>query len=135
MNIILTVADHEQNGFVALATWNGLPEPEARALISAIDASISDEAEPDIKTAAFTFILDLINGDDDILDTGSRCLPTQIAMAIAPAEVQRWLNERPAPDSVFHQRPPILSIAALSISRLSNTHSNPMTARRPHHVD
>ena len=135
MNIILTVADHEQNGFVALAAWNDLPEAQTRAIISAIDASISDEAEPDIKTAPFTFILDLMNGDEDLLDTGTRCLPMQIAMAIAPAQVQRWLNERPAPDSVFHQRPPIRSIAALSISRLSNTHSNPTTARKPHHVD
>ncbi len=115
MNIVLTVADHEQNGFVALAAWNDLPEAEARALISAIDASISDEAEPDNKTAPFTFILDLINGDQDLLDTGDRFLPMQIAMAIAPAEVQWWLNERPVPDSVCHQKTPILSIAALSI--------------------
>jgi hypothetical protein len=135
MNIILTVADHEQNGFVALAAWNDLPEPQARALISAIDGSISDEAEPDSKTASFTFILDLMNGDEDLLDTGSRFLPTQLAMAIAPDQVRGWLNARPVPDSVFHRRPPILSIAALSICFPSDTLSNPTTARRLHHVD
>lgn len=112
--IILTVADHEQNGFVSLAQWPGLTEDQARHIIDAIDAGISDEAEPDIKTAPFTFILDLMDdGNGDLFDTGKRMLPMQVAMSLAPEQVRHWLDERPDPDSVIRRAVPTASRAAL----------------------
>lgn len=99
--VILTAADHEKNGFVALTQWTELTETQAREFIAATDALVSDESEPDIKFAPFTFILDLMEGPYDCIDTGKRCLPTQVAMSLAPDEVRRWLEERPDPDSVI----------------------------------
>ena len=99
--VVLTVADHEQNGFVSLAKWSGLTEAEALEFISATDASVCDESEPDIKTAPFTFIMDLMDDNGDLIDNGKRMLPTQTAMALAPEQVRQWLEERPEPDSVM----------------------------------
>lgn len=112
-SVVLTVADHEQNGFVALARWPTLTKTEARGFIEAIDRSITDDAEPDHKTDAFTFILDLCEGYDTI-DNGKRNLPLQTAMSLAPEQVQDWLIERPIPDSVICRRIPIANRAALS---------------------
>lgn len=112
--IILTVADHERNGFVHLAQWNGLSEAQARTIIAHYDGLVDDDAEPDIDTAAFTFILDLMSDDEaTLIDTGKRLLPLQVAMAVAPAAVRAWLEERPDPDSVFHRRVPLLPLMAL----------------------
>lgn len=108
MHVVLTVADHDQNGFVALARWPTMPETEARAFIAAQDARVDDENEPDIKTASFTFILDLMEANGDCLDTGTRCLPTQVAMSLAPDPVRRWLDERPDPNSVMNRHIPTL---------------------------
>ena len=102
-HVTLIVGDHEQKGFVTLAMFNLTTEAAARAFISAVDDGISDETEPDIKTAPFTFGLDLNQGND-ILDTGKRCLPLQTAMRFAPDAVQAWLNERPDPNSVMHRQ-------------------------------
>ena len=105
--IVLTAADHEQNGFVSLAKWSNLSEMQARAFIDVTDASISDDAEPDIKTAPFTFILDLMDDSNwDCIDTGKRSLPMQVAMSLAPDEVRRWLDERPEPDCVINRAVP-----------------------------
>ena len=98
-SVVLTVADHDQNGFVALGHWSELTEAEARDFIRRMDDQISDEMEPDNETAAFSFILDLWCGSDCI-DNGERILPTQIAMSLAPSQVRAWLDERPDPDSV-----------------------------------
>ncbi|MGN6537589.1 MAG: hypothetical protein ACTHKQ_17905 [Mesorhizobium sp.] len=114
MHVVLTVADHEQNGFVALAQWSNLSEKQARAFIDKQDAAVSDESEPDINTAAFTFILDLMESDGDCIDTGKRQLPTQIAMSLAPAQVSRWLDERPFPDAVINRVVPEVGRAALA---------------------
>lgn len=104
---MLTVADHDQNGFVAIAKWSRLSGAQARAFIASQDAAVSDDSEPNIKTAAFTFILDLVDEKSgDIMDTGKRCLPTQIAMSLAPDQVRRWLEERPDPDSVINRAVP-----------------------------
>lgn len=96
----LTVGDHEQNGFVHLARWQFQDEPTARSFIAAENAAIPDGAEPDHKTDAFTFILDLHEGArcDNMVDN-SRNLPMQSAMRLAPDQVRHWLDERPEPDS------------------------------------
>lgn len=107
-HIILTVADHDQNGFVALARSPAMTEAEARAFIEAKDALVTDESEPDIATGPFTFILDLMEANGDCIDTGKRCLPTQIAMSLAPEQVRQWLDERPDPDSVMDRHIPTL---------------------------
>lgn len=109
----LTVADHDRNGFVSLAEWGPLPEQDARRFIAAIDAMVSDDAEPDIKTAPFTFILDLVAPNEDLIDTGKRHLPTQTAMSLAPEQVQHWLSARPDPDSVFHRTVDVLPLGGL----------------------
>lgn len=109
MHVVLTVADHEQNGFVALARWPDMPEADARTFIATEDASITDENEPDIKTGPFTFILDLIDANGDMIDNSKRCLPTQNAMALAPEQVRRWLAERPVPDDVLGNAIPLLA--------------------------
>jgi len=106
-SVVLTAADHDQNGFVSLAKWIGMSESTARNFIAGIDAEVSDESEPDIKTVAYTFILDLWDGRDCI-DNGKRVLPTQIAMSLAPDQVRDWLLERPDPDSVVDRPIPIL---------------------------
>lgn len=111
-SVVLTAADHDQNGFVALAVWPHITEREARAFIARADACVCDNAEPDVKTAAFTFILDLWRGSDCI-DNGKRHLPTQVAMSLAPEQVRAWLDERPDPDSVIERRIPIMSVAEM----------------------
>jgi hypothetical protein len=110
MHIELTVADHDKNGFVSLARWPAMSEAEALAVLAGIDAEISDEIEPDIKTANFTFILDLRHGSE-LVDTGKRLLPTQVAMRLAPDHVRRWLDERPEPDEVINRRIPMINTA------------------------
>ena len=107
-SLTLTAADHRQNGFVALARWTGLSEAEARARIAAIDAMVSDDSEPDIASADFTFILDLHDPRLDLIDNGKRCLPSQIAMMLAPDQVQQWLADRPDPDSTLCTLIPVL---------------------------
>jgi hypothetical protein len=112
--VVLTVADHDKNGFVHIARWPNLSEVDARSFIAAVDSEIDDDAEPDIKTASHTFILDLCAGRYEIIDNGKRLLPTQVAMSLAPDHVQAWLNERPEPDSVINRRIPIGPLAVLS---------------------
>lgn len=112
MNIILTVADHEQNGFVALAQWSGLSEEEGNHIIAAVNAAIPDEAEPDAATEPYTFILDLMDGAHTRIDE-SRLLPMQLAMRVAREQVTYWLEDRPVPDLVSNKVPPTLSITNL----------------------
>lgn len=118
MKIQLTAADHEQNGFVTLAQWLVADEALARRIVSQIDGTISDEQEPDIRTAPFTFILDLVDANSDLVDTGLRQLPLQVAMRLAPEQVQDWLNSRPDPDAVFHRKVPTLPAERLIASAL-----------------
>lgn len=98
--VTLTVADHEQNGFVALARWNFPKEVAARAFIAAENAAIPDGAEPDHRDpdVAFNFILDLHDERGDTVDD-SRNLPLQSVMRLAPDQVREWLTERPDPDT------------------------------------
>jgi hypothetical protein len=105
-SIVLTVADHEKNGFVTLAKTNRITEEEARRFISAVDDVVDPEAEPGAD-ASFAFVADLVSGDGDLVDTGTRLLPLQLAMAIAPEAVSTWLEERPDPNRVMH-RPPLM---------------------------
>ncbi|MBZ9759431.1 hypothetical protein LB553_00830 [Mesorhizobium sp. CA8] len=107
-HVVLTVADFEQNGFVALAQWSGLSEEAARSFIAEQDAAVSDDAEPDSDTAPFAFILDLMTPNGDCVDNGKRMLPTQVAMSLAPEQVRLWLEERPDPDSAMYRRVPEL---------------------------
>lgn len=100
--VVLTVADHDANGFIGLCSFRFSSEAEARAAIKSIDDRITDEMEPDIKTAPFTFILDLTEPtENDCVDNGRRLLPTQEAMRLAPTVVQEWLESRPDPEAVF----------------------------------
>jgi hypothetical protein len=112
-NVRLTACDHEQNGFVHLALWRHGSEAQARYMIEAVDASVDANAEPDSKTAAFAFILDLVSGDGDCHDTGKRMLPTQIAQRLAPAQVSAWLTERPDPGAIERRDVPELATASL----------------------
>jgi len=124
MKIVLTAADHERNGFVALAQWKGLDEHGARAFIAGEDAGVTDESEPDLATVPFTFILDLMNEENgDLVDTGKRILPTQAAMRLAPEQVRRWLEERPDPDSVMNRPVPVLALPDNPM--LQDFHSGP----------
>lgn len=114
MQIVLTVADHDRNGFVELASWRGLCEIHARRLLERIDSLVSDESEPDDETTPFSFVLDLKTDDDGtIVDTTSRSLPMQIAMRLAPEQVQSWLIARPDPDSRSFYAVPSLPVDAL----------------------
>lgn len=116
MKIILTVADHMQNGFIALAQWPGISEPEARQIIFGIDHAVPHGSEPDIATADFTFILGLISDDGcTLLDTGEKLLPTQISMRIAPDQVSQWLADRPDPDTSLWRAAPILPLKNLQL--------------------
>lgn len=110
-DVILTVGDHEQNGFVHLAKWRFSDEDTARAFIVEQDARVPPEAEPDHKTEPFTFTLDLMAGPCDMIAGGKRNLPMQNAMALAPEQVRRWLEVRPDPDAVSFRPIPILVTA------------------------
>ena len=110
--IVLTVADHEKNGFVSLATTGFISEKHARSLIASIDRLVDPEAEP-TDDAAFAFILDLMKPNGDCVDTGDRRLPLQVAMTLAPEAVSQWLDERPVPDEVMHRAPMTLTIERL----------------------
>lgn len=99
--VVLTVADHEQNGFMSLARWKFPDEAGARAFISAEDAAIPEGAEPDQHDpdVAFGFLLDLVNPRLEIEDNG-RSLPLQSVMRLAPEQVRDWLTERPDPNAM-----------------------------------
>lgn len=115
MNIILTACDNEKNGFVAIAKWIDITPAAACLIIEAIDSQVDDEAEPRLSSDAFAFILDLMDDKTgDMIDTGKRLLPTQMAMLLAPDQVSVWLKERPDPDTVINRRLPILPNAILS---------------------
>lgn len=64
--VILTVGDHEQNGFARLAKWRFADESEARLFIVEQDVYVPDEAEPDHMAESFTSILDLMDGPCDM---------------------------------------------------------------------
>lgn len=98
--VVLTVADHEQNGFSALARWKFPTKVSARAFIAAEDAAIPEGAEPDHRdeSVAFTFLLDLVSGRWETEDNG-RNLPLQSVMRLAPDQVRKWLDERPDPNA------------------------------------
>lgn len=110
-SIVLTVADHEADGFIGLAQWRCDDEKSARRLIAQVDAAVEPDAEPDLATAPFTFILDLMSGDD-LLETGNRLLPMQIAARLAPEEVSRWISTRPDPNKIRNS-PRVLDKATL----------------------
>ncbi|OEI83698.1 hypothetical protein GRI33_06150 [Brucella sp. BO3] len=110
MNIVLTACDREKDGFVAVAKWIDITQAAARLVIEAIDSLVDDDAEPRNASDAFAFILDLMDDKTgDMIDTGKRLLPTQLAMSLAPDQVSAWLKERPDPDCVINQRVPIVS--------------------------
>lgn len=110
--VVLTVGDHEQNGFIHLARWQFPEEADARSFIAAENAMIADGAEPDHMTEPFTFILDLHEGVrcENMVDE-SRNLPLQSVMRLAPDQVRQWLDERPEPDSIAFMSVPILNPA------------------------
>jgi hypothetical protein len=45
-------------------------EAFALRILAQVDATISDELEPDIRAAPFTFILDLVIDNGDLIDAG-----------------------------------------------------------------
>lgn len=111
MYVVLTAADHEKNGFVQLVRWPDTSEAEARAFIAEQDEKVCAESEPDIRSAPFTFILDLYEGFYDLVGNGERLLPMQVAMALAPDQVSAWLKARPEPDQVCRRAIPMLATA------------------------
>ena len=108
-HVLLTVGDHEQNGFVHLCRWNFQTEADASAFIVAVDHQIDDGSDPDHRDpdVPFTFILDLMQDRNTMIDGSPRNLPLQLAMRLAPEQVQAWLSERPDPDAVFYRAVPM----------------------------
>lgn len=106
-SIVLTVADHEAGGFVQLAYWPIATLDECHAIVAAIDGRVDGRAEPCLETAPFWFILDIYEDRYNLVDNGKRLLPTQIAMALAPAETAEWLKTRPNPDDIAHDPIPL----------------------------
>ncbi|CDZ67669.1 Hypothetical protein NGAL_HAMBI2605_59500 [Neorhizobium galegae bv. orientalis] len=109
MRIVLTVADHEKNGFVSLASTAFMAEDQARNLVTRIDGLVELDAEPGDE-ASFAFVLDLMRPNGDCVDTGERLLPLQVAMTLAPDAVSHWLGERPEPDEVINRPPMVLAL-------------------------
>jgi len=107
-HVILTVADHDQNGFIGLARWNFSNEQDARSFVSGVDGLVDDDSEPDCADANFWFLLDIHKGAHNLLDEGVRRLPLQVAMKLAQKQVQSWLEARPDPDAVYRNLPPVL---------------------------
>lgn len=106
----LTVADHEQEGFVHLARWARTDRASAMKTIDRVMDLIDADAEPDRVEAPFWFILDLVEADGFSQEyEGPKMLPTQIASRLAPEQVARWLRDRPDPDSYsLTNREPLL---------------------------
>lgn len=101
MHLTLTAADHKKNGFVSLANWKVQSEKIGLQIIEKVDAMIPDGSEPDVKECEFNFILDLNEDTHNLLHETTKPIPTQVAMKLAPDQVQKWLNERPEPDTVI----------------------------------
>lgn len=130
MDVVLTVVDHDKNGFIPLARWRSLGEKQARDFIALVDASVSEDAEPDNKTTSFAFILDLMGGAE-LADTGTRLLPTQVAMFLAPDQASQWLSERPEPDAVLFRAVPILSaLPSLALAEVEDTRDADIALQR-----
>jgi hypothetical protein len=108
-SIVLTVVDQERNGFVSLAKSTGVTEKDARKFIFCVDCLVVPESEPD-NDASFAFIIDLVSNNGDLVDTGHRLLPLQLAMSLAPDAVGDWLEERPDPNAVMHRQPILIDI-------------------------
>ena len=99
-HLILTVADHEANGFIALARFN-MPRAFCEAAIQVVNGLI-EPGSCDRGNDAFNFILDM--WDDGGTVGESDTLPLQMAMRLAPDQVQAWLNERPDPEVEYWKR-------------------------------
>ncbi len=106
----LTVADHDQDLFFHAAVFRCESEADARAKIAIVDGLVDDESEPELETCNFSFILDLIENDNfqDLIDTGKRCLPLQVARQLAPDAIDKWLTQRPDDCAAVIHRPPVL---------------------------
>lgn len=100
--VVLTVADHDWNGFIGLARMSFGDEEEARTFLRKVDALIDGSSEPDQEDAAYWFILDRHPGGrtDDLEETSERRIPTQVAQRIARKQVDAWLSGRPDPNLV-----------------------------------
>lgn len=107
--IVLTVLDFEKNGCVTLAETLRLRPDAARKFIDSVDWLVADEAEP-THDASFAFILDLQASNRDLVDSGKRRLPLQIAAMLAHDAVFGWLTDRPDPDEAMHRRPRLLNL-------------------------
>jgi len=116
--IELTVADHLQSGFLALAHWPVASLDEGQAAIAAIDALIPDDADEDPDRDDFNFILDLHQSDawpePNCVGNSEKLVPLQLAMRIAPDEVAAWLETRPDPDRVLNRPSPRKTIFTFS---------------------
>lgn len=100
-HLVLTVGDHTQNGFISLARF-AMPSLEAaRAACDEVNALI-DPDSVDIDTDDYTFILDIWEVGNNPKTWGSsdnsNMFSTQIAMRLAPDQVQEWLAARPDPN-------------------------------------
>ncbi|WP_310620150.1 hypothetical protein [Flexibacterium corallicola] len=84
MYLELGVGDHEANGFVYLARWKIQSLEAGHKILSQIDEDIPAEAAGDSKTDPFTFFLDLRENEWELVDTGKKMIPLQMAQRLAP---------------------------------------------------
>lgn len=105
-HIVLTVADHEKNGFIYLARWTLESRAAAMEAARQVSEAISAEEEPDSRESAYNFVLDVEGPSGDWEQPeNTRYLPMQLAMRLALDPVRRWLAERPEPDDVLNRIP------------------------------
>lgn len=99
-HLVLTVADHTQNGFISLARFAMPSKEAARAACDEINALI-DPDSVDVGSDDYTFILDIweVSGEPTWgCSDNSNMFPSQIAMRLAPDQVREWLATRPDPN-------------------------------------
>lgn len=110
MYVVLTVCDHEKNGFISLAKWFFENDELAKKFINHIEELIKIEENKNEENCSF--IIE-INGTTNDIRFTSINLNLKHALLIAPEQVRSWLAEKPDPEKTFFRAVPTLEIPIL----------------------
>lgn len=94
----LTVADHTQNGFHALAIFPSKNDEDIDRDFKRL-GDLFPEEEMRSPDDDHNFLIDIRNDECDILDQVT--VPMQFAVRVAKGPVELWQKERPNPDEAL----------------------------------
>lgn len=95
----LTVADHDQNGFHALAVFPSFNDDKIKDDFGALNKLFPQEEFDIAKAESHSFLIDIRDSDGDLYDQIT--VPLQFANLIAEDAVREWQNKRPNPDDAL----------------------------------